>query len=57
MTALPQWLQQSLRCPVTGERLSPETRGGAEVLVARPAGGEPLVYEVEGGVPVLLPRT
>ncbi len=56
MVALPNWLEESLQCPVTGEKLTRETAGGRPVYVARPDGGEPVQYDIDNGVPVLVPN-
>lgn len=56
MTQLPNWLRAQLRCPQSGMPLLDEERDGQPVLVARPAGETPLVYEIDNGVPVLLPQ-
>lgn len=55
MTELPQWLKDSLRCPRTGVPLVEEPADGGARLIARPEGGEPIRYEVDNGVPILLP--
>ncbi|SPT53325.1 Uncharacterised protein [Actinomyces bovis] len=52
--ALPAWLRQQLRCPVTGEELADGIDSdGAPVLLSPSAG---LSYPVRDGVPVLLPH-
>jgi uncharacterized protein YbaR (Trm112 family) len=48
--ALDGWVLEMLRCPVSGETLSPTTVDGAEFLVT-PSG---IRYPVLDGVPVLL---
>jgi uncharacterized protein YbaR (Trm112 family) len=48
--ALDHWVLDLLRCPVSGEPLSPATVDGAEFLVT-PSG---IRYPVLDGVPVLL---
>lgn len=52
---LPDWIEQSLRCPITGVALSRQNRDGQDVYVAEAAEGEPLVYPVVNGVPHLAP--
>ena len=56
MSPLPTWLEQRLQCPATGAPLEKQTREGAAVYVARPDGGEPVYYEIDNGVPVLVPH-
>ncbi|HLR57865.1 MAG TPA: hypothetical protein VK098_06765 [Beutenbergiaceae bacterium] len=56
MATLPTWLEESLQCPVTGEKLTRETADGRPVYVARPDGGEPVQYAIDNGVPVLVPK-
>lgn len=56
MSTIPSWLKNQLRCPVTGVELVEETEADGSVLVARPQGQEPIYYQVDNGVPVLLPE-
>lgn len=55
MKDLPAWLAESLRCPRTGVPLEVEVIDGRSVLVGYPGGEEPVRYEIENGVPILLP--
>ncbi len=56
MAALPTWLEENLQCPVTGEKLTKETSDGRHVYVARPEGGDPVYYDIDNGVPILLQK-
>lgn len=54
MASLPSWLEEQLQCPVTGVRLTRETVAGRQVYAARGEGMEPIYYEIDNGVPILL---
>lgn len=56
MTRVPSWLEEHLQCPQTGVPLVEEIHEGRAVYVARPGGGDPLYYDIDNGVPVLLPQ-
>lgn len=55
-TALPSWVSDILRCPVTGSALTeqPGPEGTPELVATDPGSDGRLAYPVRDGIPVLL---